>query len=290
MKVAYSIGDIKAPEVGKPLVERLCRICPEGGDGKYSFWAVLVENDPRLVSIFRELDAAGLRAEPTGKWKKYIPGREYSLAKTVQYESSDYDASRYCSVKPRFFPRYEEQNTDDANPPIRLLSLEQSLKGLLFASTNFDHLLLTAKGRLAVEQVGFSDAALVPAFLVDPDMHDIKALRAEIAAGETPRLGEPQLWEVRPTVVLPPMLPLKYKHHVNGEDRVSCNPIDVDRRMAYATVDLDRVGQFDFAKPDLLEDPTKSLVDPYVVSQRVFQLMKKQKNFDINHWTPVREA
>lgn len=117
----------------------------------------------------------------------------------------------------------------------------------------------------------------------------MKELREAIAAGQVPDLGEPPLWEVRPTIILPPMLPLMYKHCVNGEDRLSRNPIDVDRRMAYAKSDLDSAGPFDFACPSPAEDKTKSLVDPYVVSQRVFQLMKKQKGFKIDQWTPIRE-
>lgn len=288
MKVCSSITDILAPEVGKPLIEDLGRIYPEGADG-YRFRAVLPVDDPRVDVILSRLHKAGLRQEPTGKWNAYKPGKEFSVFRTVVYDAVDFEKAVRISWRPRgLYPQFQVENSDQHDPIALLLSLEATLTRVSFACTNFNHLLTTPNGRKSLEDNQLLGMSFVPAFFVD-ERSDVQELRNAIVAGSIPDLGEPPLWEVRPTVILPPMLPLIFKHRVNGEDRVSRNPIDVDRRMAYAKADLDKVGPFDFARPHPSEDPKQALVDPLVVSQRFFQFMKKQKNFDLNQWTPVRE-
>jgi hypothetical protein len=290
MKVQQFITGVETFDVGAALVNRLGGICPEGARSKSSFDVTLYDDDPRLPRLFAELRQAGLKQSSCNQYAPgFIRGKHYSSGRVALYEDSDLNESRYLSIRPDFYPRFEEENSDEPNPTVRLLTLQQPLKGLLAASTSSDHLLLTRKGRLEVEQQGISGAVFAPAFFIHPDTHDIHALLSGIAAGKIPDFGEPPLWEVRPTVALPPMLPLKYRHHVNGEDRLSRNQIDVDRRMAYAKSDLDGAGPFDFASPSPTEDKAKSLVDPYIVSQRVFQILKKQKDFEISAWTPVRE-
>ncbi|HMN42565.1 MAG TPA: hypothetical protein PKE29_17120 [Phycisphaerales bacterium] len=289
MNVSVVISDVIVTEVGKGLVERLCRLYPEGGDGKYSFRIVLPENDPRVSHILQELKAAGLSREPTGKWKAYKPGKEFSFTKTIRYDEADYAGARFISWRLRgWHPQFDEQNTDAPDPAVRLLALEESTKKWSFAGTDFGHLIATMQGRRMLDDGTFVGVSYVPAYFVD-ERSDVAQLRDLIAKGSTPSLGEPSLWEVRPSVVLPPMLPLAFTHMVNGEHRLSRNPIDVDYRMAYAKADLDKVGPFDFARPHPGEDSKRALVDPLVVSQRFFQLMKKQEQFDLSQWTPVRE-
>lgn len=161
-----SISEIRTKDVGVSLMTRLLAIFPEGNYADIGFRAILADDDPRLPLVLHELHKAGLRAEPTGKYKAAIPGKEYSDKAVARYEDQDFNSAQAVSWNPNgLFPRFDEENYTTKYPSIRLLSLEDSLDKEPFASTNFDHLLATLAGRKILEEAAFVGVSFAPAFL-----------------------------------------------------------------------------------------------------------------------------
>lgn len=282
MRVARFITNLRTKDVGPDLIQRLITIWPIGDRARFEFRAEVPLADVRLPLLLAELQRAGLK--PTNKYFDFAAGKEYVTGLMAQYEPEDYESARYLSTHLLFSPRFLSENSDNPRPVARLFMKQGDLSDVLFACSDSDCLLATNAGRAAIESEKLVGAEFVPAYAVHPDTHEIDELNELIDSGQVPNLGPPPLWEVRPTVVLPPMLPLSYTHEINGVQRVSRNPVAVDRRMAYARADLDAIAPFDFASPSPAEDGTKAMVDPIVVSQRFFQLAKSE----IDDWTPVR--
>lgn len=287
MKIARYIANLRTHDVGVDIIKRLLAIWPNRSPGSFEFHAEVPLDDPRLPLLIAELQRAGL--SPSNKYFGFAAGKEYATGLMALYEDGDYEAARFISLRPWYVPRFDVENMDTETPVARLLMDQPPFESGPFASTNFGHLLTTNAGRVDIERGGFTGAEFIPAFLIHPDTHEVDELIEQVDGGQVPDIGPPPLWEIRPTVVLPPMLPMKYAHESHGEQRPSRNPVAPDRRMAYARADLDTLGPFDFACPAPGEDKTKSLVDPLIVSQRFFQFMKSQSGFEIGTCTPMRE-
>lgn len=289
MKIYRYVAYLRARDVGPALIERVSAIIPNSSSFHGEYRAEVLPDDARLPLLSLELHRAGLTPMPISRYGHMVKGKEYITGLVARYEEADFAAARVVSLRPGGFPRYDVENIDTETPVARLLMDQSPFESGPFASTNFDHLLTTNAGRAEIERGGFTGAEFVPAFLVHPDTHEVDELIEQVDRGQVPDLGPPPLWEIRPTVVLPPMLPMKYTHESHGEQRPSRNPVAQDRRMAYARTDLDAVGPFDFARPAPGEDGKKCLVDPLIVSQRFFRFMKSQSGFEIGTCTPVRE-
>lgn len=287
MKSTLSITNLNVSDVGKALIDRLSIIYPKGCDG-YNFHVELPEDDIRVKKILEELSLAGLHQEPTGKWGKYLPGKEFSRFPVAIYENSDFNQARWFSWFPaNLIPRVDEENSDTQDPPIRLLSSLQSLDSDFF-STNFDRIIVTSRGRRTIDDGEIIGMQYIPAYIVN-DYALLEKYRNSISNGGTIGSGAAHLWELRPSSFMPPMIPAVYRHQFGEEIRVTRNPIAGDRRMAYKKQDLDRLGVTDVARPEQMTAEGSMHKDCLVTSRRFFELMQRQSWFVLDDWLPVRE-
>lgn len=266
-------------------LKALAAVYPEGLD-KYGFFIVrLPDNDPRIDLVEREM--ARLSIPVRLKWFtsaqfEPIRNRYYERYRYHSYDDSDYANAEYLWLSGMDGGEWDANSDGGRGADGMLLMIAESLKPRArLMSEGQDLFIVNAQGRKEMEEEGF----------VGLGFHPTKQCKEKFVKGELVWVShnpapERVVWELRPTIELPPM-------HAEAARTFDGNPVPPghqgpvafknegfdDIQLVYTRSAINRVKSFDIAhaREWRVGDGYKDPAFPIIVSQRFYKYCKAKR-------------
>ncbi len=266
-------------------LKALSAVYPEGLD-KYGFFIVqLPDGDPRIELVEREMGRLAIPMQHkhfTSQQMLPIRDRNYSKYRYHRYDDSDFANAEYFWIPDMDGGEWDAQSDGDRGPDGMLLMMAEYLKPRArLMSNGYDLFVVSVQGRKEMEEEGF----------VGLGFHPTKQCKDKLVKGEytsVPHEPAPErvVWELRPTIELPPM-------HAEAARTFDGNPVPPgyqgpvafknegfdDIQLVYARSAISRVAPFDIAhaREWRVGDGYKDPAFPIIVSQRFYKYCKAKR-------------